>query len=114
MQWNGMEWNALRRGGWMQWLAQPNLCRHLISSCWHAISPPSRPPPLQGLDELDACLRDCVRASFESRQAAYMEEVRTRTCARAHAPVHLCRRASLSACHAARAHNCRPSMHALT
>ena len=28
-----------------------------------------------GLEELDACLRDCVRASFESRQQAYMEEV---------------------------------------
>ncbi len=30
---------------------------------------------LLGLDELDVCLRECVRASFEARQAAYMAEV---------------------------------------
>ncbi len=30
----------------------------------------------QGLEEFDAALRECVRATFEARQAAYVEKVR--------------------------------------
>ncbi len=32
--------------------------------------------PASGLDEFEACVKECIRASFEIRQAAYDEEVR--------------------------------------
>ena len=32
-------------------------------------------PAALGLEDLDVALRECVKASFHARQAAYMEEV---------------------------------------
>ncbi|GLC41256.1 hypothetical protein PLESTM_001176800, partial [Pleodorina starrii] len=45
-----------------------------------AAAVPGLPPGLMsggvlGLEDLECCLRECVRSSFESRQAAYMAEV---------------------------------------